>query len=103
MQSFEFEVAIRAPGELTFSIYTDIQRWKNRSVFGDIRWVKGMPWEEGSRLHLETRKPLPSRVDQVVQHFVANSRVGYLSHVFGMTTETEVTFIPQSGQRRRFM
>lgn len=93
MQSFEFEVAVRAPLELTFSIYTDIERWRNRSVFGDIRWAKGAPWEEGSRLEVETRSPFPSKVDQVVQHFSANESVGYLSHVFGITTETQVTFV----------
>lgn len=96
MQSFEFEVAVRASLELTFSIYVDIERWRNRSVFGDIRWVKGAPWQEGSRLHVETRKPLPSSVDQVVQGFLANSMVRYLSHVMGMTTETEVTFVRAS-------
>lgn len=37
MQSFEFEVAVRARLELAFSIHTDIERWRNRSVFGDIR------------------------------------------------------------------
>ena len=93
MQSFEFEVAVRAPVELTFSIYVDIERWKNRSVFGDIRWVKGVPWEEGSRLRVETSKPFPSAVDQVVQRFVPNSSVGYLSHVLGITAETQVTFV----------
>lgn len=93
MQAFEFEVGVRAPLELSFSIYTDIERWRNRSVFGDIRWVKGTPWAEGSRLHLETRAPIPSTVDQVVQHFVSNQSVGYLSHVFGITTETRVTFV----------
>ena len=93
MQAFEFQVVVRAPLELTFSIYADIECWRNRSVFGDIRWVKGTPWAEGSRLHVETRSPVPSKVDQVVQHFCANESVGYLSHVFGITTETRVTFV----------
>lgn len=93
MPSFEFEVAVRAPLELAFSIYTDIERWRNRSVFGDIHWVQGAPWEEGSRLEVETRSPFPSKVDQVVQHFSANESVGYLSHVFGITTETHVMLV----------
>lgn len=88
MESFEFEVAVRAPLELTFSIYTDMERWRNRRVFGDIRWANGAPWEEGSRLEVETRSPFPSKVDQVVQDFSANERVGYLSHVFGIATRS---------------
>lgn len=55
--------------------------------------MKGVPWEEGSRLEVETRSPFPSKVDQVVQHFSANESVGYLSHVFGITTETHVMFV----------
>lgn len=96
MQSFEFDVDVCCSLELSFAIYCDIERWRNRSVFGDIRWVKGSPWEEGSRLSVETRVPLPSTVDQVVQHFAANESVSYLSHVLGITSETRVTFVPIS-------
>ena len=92
MQSFEFEVGVRCPLAIVFAIYTDIERWKNRSIFGEMRWVKGSPWEEGSRLSIETRVPFRSTVDQVVQHFTANESVSYLSHVLGLTTEAWVTF-----------
>ena len=47
-----------------FAIYTDIERWQNRSLFGEIRWVHGKPWEEGSRLRIETRVPVRSTVDR---------------------------------------
>jgi hypothetical protein len=92
MQSFEFEVAIACRLELVFAIYTDIERWRNRSIFGHIRWVKGIPWEEGSRLLVETRVPFHSKVDQVVLHCTANDSVSYLSHALGITTETRITF-----------
>lgn len=92
MQSFEFEIVLNCPLALVFPIYTDIERWCNRNVFGEIRWVKGRPWEEGSRLRIETRVPIRSTVDQVVQHFSPNESVSYLSHVFGITCETRVTF-----------
>ncbi|HWZ79688.1 MAG TPA: hypothetical protein VNX87_24335 [Candidatus Sulfotelmatobacter sp.] len=88
MQSFAFEVAVRCPLELVFKIYIDIDRWRHRSIFGEMRWVKGSPWQEGSRLTIETRVPFRSMVDQVVQHFTANESVNYLSHVLGITTET---------------
>ena len=92
MQSFRFEVVVRCPLELVFAIYTDIERWGNRSIFADIRWVKGSPWEEGSRLSIEIRVPFHSKVDQVVQHFVAHDSVSYLSHSLGITTETRIAF-----------
>jgi hypothetical protein len=94
MRSFEFNVVIDCPLETVFAIYIDTDRWRNRSVFGDIRWVQGMPWEEGSRLQVETRVPIHSTVDQVLQHFDPNHHVAFISHVFGMTCETRVTFTP---------
>jgi hypothetical protein len=94
MQSFAFEVGVRCPRDIVFAIYADIERWKNRSIFGDIRWVKGSPWQEGSRLSIQTSVPFRSTVDQVVQHFTANESVSYLSHVLGLTIETWITFHP---------
>jgi hypothetical protein len=92
MQSFEFEVAIACRLDLVFAIYTDLEHWRNRSIFGDIRWVKGTPWEEGSRLLVETRVPFNNKIDQVVLHCTPNDSVSYLSHVLGITTETRIAF-----------
>jgi hypothetical protein len=98
MQSFDFQVVLNCPLETVFAIYIDTDRWRNRNLFGDIRWVQGKPWEEGSRLRIETRVPIRSEVDQVVQHFRANDSVSYLSHVLGMTCETRVTFTTVSAR-----
>src|SRR5258708_29358876 len=99
MRSFEFNVLINCPLETVFAIYIDTDRWRNRSIFGDIRWVQGTPWEEGSRLQVETRVPIHSTVDQVLQHFESNRHVAFISHVFGMTCETRVTFAPLSNHQ----
>jgi hypothetical protein len=99
MQSFDFQIVVNCPLDAVFSIYTDVDRWRNRNVFGEIRWVRGKPWEEGSRLRIETLKPIRANVDQVVQHFAPKESVSYLSHVFGMTCETRVTFTPVADDR----
>ena len=92
MQSFDFQLVLNCPLDAVFSIYVDVDRWRNRNGFGEIRWVQGKPWEEGSRLRIETLKPIRAHVDQVVQHFAPKECVSYLSHVFGITCETRVTF-----------
>jgi hypothetical protein len=92
MQSFDFQIVLNCPLDTVFSIYVDVDRWRNRSLFGEICWVRGKPWEEGSRLRIETLKPIRVHVDQVVQHFTAKERVSYLSHVLGITCETRVIF-----------
>ena len=99
MESFDFQIVLKCPLDIAFSIYMDVDRWRNRNLFGDIRWVQGRPWEPGSRLRIETRSPLRTTVDQVVQHFTLNDSVSYLSHVIGITCETRVVFIPVSEQQ----
>jgi hypothetical protein len=99
MQSFEFQVVLNCPLEPAFSIYVDIERWRYRNLFGDIQWVQGKPWEEGSRLRIETRVPIRSTVDQVVLHFTPNESASYISHVFGMTCETRVKFTAVSARQ----
>jgi|SRR5208282_5622464 len=98
MQSFEFQVVFQCPLATVFAIYVDTDRWCNRSLFGDIRWVQGKPWELGSRLRIETRSPIRSTVDQVLQSFEPYECVCYISHVLGMTCETRVTFKTISAQ-----
>ena len=99
MQSFDFQIVLNCPLETVFAIYVDTERWCNRNLFGEIRWVQGKPWEEGSRLRIETRSPIRTSIDQVVQHFKANESVSYLSHVIGITCETRVTFTPVSASQ----
>ncbi len=99
MQSFDFQIVLNCPLETVFAIYVDTERWCNRNLFGEIRWVQGKPWEEGSRLRIETTSPIRTSIDQVVQHFKANESVSYLSHVLAITCETRVTFTPVSSSR----
>jgi hypothetical protein len=92
MQSFDFQVVLNTPLERVFAIYVDVERWRNRNQFGEIRWVKGRPWAVGSRLHIEIQSPLRTSVEQVVQHFSRNESVSYLSELLGITCEMRVTF-----------
>jgi hypothetical protein len=98
MQSFSFQLVLACPLDKVFAIYTDTDRWRYRNLFGDIRWVQGKPWEEGSRLRVETHTPIRSSIDQVLIKFVPREKVVYLSHVFGITCETSVTFVAAAGQ-----
>lgn len=92
MQSFDFQLVVQCPLPVVFAIYQDVHRWRYRSIFGDIQWVRGEPWQEGSRLLVEVHVPVRGTVDQVVQRFKQNESVTYLSHVFGITCETHVHF-----------
>jgi hypothetical protein len=90
MQSSDFQVVLNCPLETFFPMDSDVDRWCNRNLFGDIRWVQGKPLEEASRLRIETRIPIRSTINQVVRPCTPNENVSYISHVFGMTCETRV-------------
>lgn len=99
MHSFDFQLVLNCPLATVFALYVDTDRWCNRNMFGEIRWVQGVPWEPGSRLCIEVRHPIHTTVDQVVQRFEPNESVTYLSHVIGITCETRVNFVPASPQQ----
>ena len=96
MQSFEFQVAVEAPLSTIFSLYSNLEWWRSRSIFSDVRWVQGEPWEEGSRMRLESRTPVKATVDHVILEFNRGESAVYLSHVLGITCETRVKFIARS-------
>ena len=95
MRSFDFQVVLQGPLETVFHVYVDTDRWCNRNFVGDIRWVQGTPWQRGSRMR---RRDTPSHPE----HDRAGQNAVYLSHVFGMTCETSVTFTPVSVQETAF-
>ena len=96
MHSLEFQAVLNSPLETAFAVYVDTERWANRNQLGEIRWIHGEPWTEGSRLRIETLTPISILLDQVVQHFEPLHSVVYASRMFGVTCETCVTFTPIS-------
>jgi hypothetical protein len=94
MSTLDFNVVVNCPVETVFAIYTDIGRWRDRGIFGEIRWAHGDPWEEGSRLSLRTRILLPTTFEQTLNHFERNHYVGFSSQLYGVTCETRVAFSP---------
>jgi hypothetical protein len=63
---------------LAVYIQPDTFRWC--SSIRKIRWVRGKPWEEDSRLQIETDNAIGGTVDQLLMRFEANSRADFLSH-----------------------
>jgi len=83
--------------EHAFEVYIDWQRWRHRSVFGEMGWAAGDPWTIGSRMEIELTYPQPTRVQEVVVAFRANQPVGLISHALGVTIEHNVYFEPLDG------
>jgi uncharacterized membrane protein len=92
MRSFEIRVAINRPVAAVFVVYTQADTFRWCSYIRTVRWVRGKPWEEESRLRIETDDTFGGRVDQVLMHFEPNRRVEFLSHFAGITLQTRVNF-----------
>ena len=51
MDRVEFSVVTRAAPQTVWQLYSDVQLWRSISPwYGEIRWLQGEPWKEGSRL-----------------------------------------------------
>jgi uncharacterized membrane protein len=93
MRSFEIRVTIARPLATVFAVYTQPDTWRWCSYLRTVRWVRGRPWEEESRLHIEFDGPGGS-VDQVLIRFEPDRRADFLSHFSGVTLESKVSFRP---------
>lgn len=97
MGFFEFRVPARCPLASVFATYTDTDAWVRSTEITKVEWV-GTPWREGSRIRIKEYGNIRDTIDQVLLHFEPPRSVAYLSHFFGMTLETRLTFQAISDQ-----
>jgi hypothetical protein len=91
MGFFEFRVPVKCPVATVFAIYTDTDAWKRCTEISEVEWW-GKPWEEGSRIRIKGYGSTRETIDQVLLHFEPPRSLAYISHFFGMTLETRLTF-----------
>jgi hypothetical protein len=91
MSSSEIRVVVNRPVTAVFAVYTQPDTWGWCSYIRRVRWVRGRPWEEESRLQIEIDGPVRT-VDQVLMHFQPNRQVEFISHFGGVTLQTRLTF-----------
>jgi hypothetical protein len=91
MGCFEIRVTVNRPLASVFSVYTDTDAWIRCTEVTHVEWL-GNPWEEGSRMRVRSNNLVPTTSDQVLLHFETNRRIAYMSHFFGITLETRLSF-----------
>jgi hypothetical protein len=83
-------------------VFSDWQRWRQFSdIYKDIRWIKGQPWQTGSRMKIEIQRPLHTTVDHVIIACSPSEHVAWIDHTMGNTMEQWVLFepYPEGGTR----
>jgi len=89
---------------VAWKVFSDWNLWtKFSDYYGDIRWSKGEPWKEGSRLSIKAVKPLSLTLDHVITLCVPGEKVAWIDHALGTTMEQWVFFesLPGRGTRVR--
>jgi hypothetical protein len=92
MRCLEIRFVVHRALATVFAVYIQPDTFRWCSYIRKIRWVRGKPWEEDSRLQIETDNAIGGTVDQVLMRFEANSRADFLSHFGGVTLQTRVHF-----------
>lgn len=90
-------VFTRANPRIAWRIFSDWTLWPNFSdVYQSIEW-QGAPWEPGSRLRIEIRKPVQATLDRVITVCMPPHCAAWITHVRGYTMEHWVRFDPYHG------
>jgi hypothetical protein len=97
-ERFEYSVTTMASPEVAWLVFSDWKRWPQFSeLYQDIRWTKGEPWQEGSRLSIKASAPIGVTLDHVITLCVPAKKVAWIDHALGTTMEQWVFFDPVPG------
>ncbi len=95
VDTFEYSVVTRAGPALAWAIYTDWRRWPRFSdMYGAIDWIRGEPWQIGSRLRIRIVKPVSTTVEHVITLCLPPQKLAWIDHAMGTTMEQWVVFEP---------
>lgn len=93
IERLEFSVSTKASREIAWRVFSDWTLWPQFSDFyHEIRWTRGEPWQEGSRLSITTAKPIRVTLDHVITACEPPERVAWIDHAIGVTLEQWVFF-----------
>jgi len=94
-ERFEYSVTTKASPDVAWEVFSDWKLWPQFSeLYGEIRWTKGEPWQEGSRLSITAGKPIGVTLDHVITLCVPAEKVAWIDHAVGTTMEQWVFFEP---------
>ena len=94
-ERFEYSVTTRATPQEAWLVFSNWELWPQFSeLYSDIRWTKGEPWQEGSRLSIKAIPLVGVTLDHVILLCVPGEKVAWIDHALGTTMEQWVFFEP---------
>ena len=102
MHRFDYTITTKASPALAWKLYSDHKMWPNfASVYGDVKWSEGRPWEVGSRLEIQILRPIKAVIDHLIISCEPEHELGWIDRALGVTIGQWVEFEPlRSGGTR---
>lgn len=93
MHRFQYSVTTNAWRPLAWEIYTNWRLWNTfANIYGELSWSQGNPWDVGSRLQIEVRKPIKTIIDHEITALEPHKKIGWTDRCRGITLEQYVEF-----------
>jgi hypothetical protein len=95
MFQFQYTVRTTASPVQAWKLYSNWNLWPRfASVYGEINWIEGRPWEVGSRMEIEILRPVKAIVDHLIICCEPAKELGWIDRAMGLTMSQWVEFTP---------
>jgi hypothetical protein len=104
MYHFHYIVRTKATPDVAWGVFSNWNLWRHfASIYGEMNWVEGRPWEVGSRMRIEVLRPGKAQVDRLIICCEPAREVGWIDKACGLTLDQWVEFEmhPLGGTRVR--
>lgn len=96
MHQFKYSVNTKAERARAWEIYTNHDNWHSfASIYGEIGWVKGYPWQVGSAMEIEILRPVEVVIDHTIILCNPGRMIGWIDRAMGITISQWVSFEEQ--------
>ncbi len=93
MHHFHYTVKTHATPALAWDVFSNWNLWRKfASVYGEMNWSEGKPWEVGSRMQIEILRPVKTVIDHLLICCVPGRELGFIARCLGMTMSQWVEF-----------
>jgi hypothetical protein len=96
MHQFRYSVKTKADRNRAWEIFTNHENWRSfANIYGEMKWIKGYPWQVGSTLEIEVLRPIEVIVDHTIVLCNPGRMIGWIDRALGITVSQWVSFEEQ--------
>lgn len=93
MHHFHYTVRTHASPALAWDVYSNWSLWhKFASVYGEMNWSEGKPWQVGSRMQIGIVRPFETVIDRLIICCEPARELGWIARCLRMTMNQWVEF-----------